>query len=112
MEWGGVVLGGPETILMRGTFSPVDSPAAPVTSPGGSLISNLWDSSEQSCPEEGRGLREVLKSVSSECRGHLRVPLENWRLLCAFIHPESIFFSSQQVLFKTDLALWGIRLLL
>ena len=38
-------------------------------------------------PEEGRGLREVLKSVSSEFRGHRRVSPENPSLLRAFIHP-------------------------
>lgn len=41
----------------------------------------------RSLPEEGRGLREVLKSVSSEFRGHRRVSPENPSLLRAFIHP-------------------------
>lgn len=38
-------------------------------------------------PEEGRGLREVLKSVSSEFRGHRRASPENRSVLRAFIHP-------------------------
>lgn len=38
---------------MRGTLSPLVSPAASVTPLGGSVVSELRDSSEQSCPRGG-----------------------------------------------------------
>lgn len=50
---GDAELGDPGAVLTRGTLAPADSPAAPATSPGDSVVSNLGDSSELSCPRGG-----------------------------------------------------------
>lgn len=94
---------------MRGTFPLLESPAAPVTSPEGSLVSNLWDSSERSCPRGGawieRGFKERLIRMQ---RTPPRVPREREFTVRLHSSGESIVFSSQQVLSEAGLELRGV----